>query len=66
VFIELFKPRVIDIYQTRDRVKLRIGEPEAAGRFWINATFENMEQLKDFAARVLDAITDALATPPPP
>ena len=59
MFIEIYKPRVVDIYQTRDRVKLRIGEPGIEGRFWTNLTFDNMDQLEIFATNIVEAISKA-------
>ena len=61
MFIELYKPRVIDIYQTRDRVKLRVGEQTQDGRFWTNLTFDNMDQLEIFATNIVEAIDAARA-----
>lgn len=55
MFLEQFKPKVIDVTATRDRVKLRLGESKDA-RFWMNLSFENMDQLRDFAEQINHAI----------
>ena len=42
------KPKVMDRCDTKDRVKIRIGEPGSAARFWLNLTFEDSVQLEKF------------------
>jgi hypothetical protein len=48
MFIELVRPKPLDILCTRDRIKLRIMEPESSGRFWVNLTFHNDSELTKF------------------
>jgi len=56
MFLEQYKPKVIDLTATKDRVKLRIGEPGSAGRYWFNMTFDNMKEMEDFAEQVNFAV----------
>lgn len=50
MFLEIIQPQLVDLYATRDKIKLRIMETGAPGRLWVNLTFENMEQAKTFVA----------------
>lgn len=54
MFLEMFKPRLIDINSTRDRVKIRIGEEHSKGQFWMNLVFENEDQFKKFQKSIAE------------
>ena len=53
MFIEFVDPKIIDEISTRDRVKIRIGEPGVSGRFWANLVFYNREDLENFGLRIV-------------
>ena len=56
MFIELIEPEVVDLYATKDRVKLRLREKGAPGRIWLSLTYNNLEQAKSAMHRVLGVL----------
>ena len=60
MFLEMFKPKVIDVYRTGDggktevaRVKIRLDETGKLTPLTLNLTFENESQLNDFIVNLL-------------
>lgn len=53
MFLELYKPRVIDLSVGRDRVRLRIGEPGQPGRYWLNLGFDNKQEIESFLKEIM-------------
>ena len=56
MFIELISPEPKDIIQSRDRIKLRLSEPQASGRFWLSLTFLSENDLIKFSKDLQDLI----------
>jgi hypothetical protein len=61
MFIELYKPRIVDLLVGRDRARLRIAEPGQPGRYWLNLTFDNKQEIENFLKEImtiLDRLSD--------
>ena len=56
MFIELIEPEVVDLYATKDRVKLRLREKGAPGRIWLSLTYNNLEDAKKAIQGVLEVL----------
>jgi hypothetical protein len=57
MFIELISPEPKDIICTRDRIKLRIAEPQSGGRFWVSLTFSSESELSRFSEKLIEIIS---------
>ena len=56
MFIELIEPEVVDLYATKDRVKLRLREKGAPGRIWLSLTYTNLEDAKKAIRKTLEVL----------
>jgi hypothetical protein len=66
MFIELFEPEPIDVIYSgaatsspeQHRIKLRIGERNSNGRFWINLSFRKREDAEKFIKKLRASLDD--------
>lgn len=57
MFLEMHKPKVVDLYQTTDCVKLRVAEPGQHNKYWLSLVFKDLAALRVFAEEINFVLT---------
>jgi len=56
MFIELQQPKIVDVQEMKDRVKIRIREHNAPGRIWLNLSYFTMDEAKAAIRDIMEAL----------